>query len=439
MNGIKTKKIGRHLTLRHALIIVCSFALFTGKGASLAYEVTPGTLTGIAENISATDSQVVLTGCAAPADFDALRRIAMTDGIELDLGHLDITGGKLPDGIFSETNLSALTWPAAVASLPTGALSHSGISKLNLPASVREIGEYALSGCDRLSALTGGEGVVLIGEGAFADCIALRSLPAVTNVDRVGSRAFAGSGVESLSFPRATKLLPYALSSASHLTEVTLGRGVHLGRGAMAGCISLRSVAGLPAELPDLLFALSPAVETPRPDTGVTAIGSYAFAGNNAGRLSLRKELREISRGTFADMNNLKDVSVLALEGDIPQTDDDAFEGIDCSEVTLHVDRRFTNLWSEHPVWGRFMIQEEESGMESVTALPGDISVSCSGGWLCIEGDGTERDVEVYDTAGTLLFRGTCTDTLRVNLSGSSAKILIVTMSGKNAAKVFLR
>lgn len=438
MNRLQNMIINRSLTLRHILLIVCSFALFPGKGASLAYEVSPGKLLETISEIPAGTDQITLTGCIDASDFEALRRIGKTEGLNLDLGKLSIAGGRLPDGIFTESLLTELTWPASAATLPVGAISHSRIERLHLPSAIREIGEYALSGCDRLTVVDGGEGVETIGEGAFADCIALRSLPGMTNVESIYPRAFSGSGVESLSFPRVAKLHPYALSLAPRLENVTLGREVTLGKGALANCLSLRSVGGLPAELPDLLFALSPMVESPSSEAGVIGIGSYAYAGNASERLDLCKGLREIKRGAFADMEGLKDIYAVALEGEIPLTDDDAFEGIDCEEVTLHVATQFLDLWSAHPVWGRFKI-EGESNVENVIAEPEEMLISSSGGWLTICGDGTERDVEVYTAGGVSLFKGSCRDTLRVNLTGCSEKILIVTMTGKRSVKIFLR
>lgn len=402
--------------LRQILLAVCSLALLTGQGATLAYDVTPGKLQQTLSEMPAAGDQLTLTGTIDASDFEALRSLAEVSGLSLDISKLSVVGGRLPDGIFSEAAMKELAWPEGVSVLPTGAVSHSSLEKLRLPATLREIGEYALSGSMSLTAVEGGEGV-----------------------EKIGERAFAESGVVELSFPHAARLLPYALASAPRLERVTLSRDVQLGRGALADCALLRSVAGLPAELPDLLFALSPSVAPPASGSDVIGIGRYAYAGNATQQLYLHSGLREIERGAFADMAGLTDVNVVSLEGEVPLTDDEAFLGIDCGEVTLHVDRLFTDVWSNHPVWGQFKIKAEESGVENVEADAGQISITCSEGWLSISGDGEERDVEVVTLGGAVLFRGVCRDSLLINLNGCPEKILIVAMTGKQTAKVFLR
>ena len=401
------RSIGRIFTL-----LLLLSAAERGEGRELT--VSPGTLGEATAGLPAGDEDITLRGSADARDMAALRSLAHTVS-RLDLGELEIVERTLPATIFAGATCRELVWPSGVTTVPEGAFSNSALTSLTFPAGVREMGRYALSGCGALCEVAGLDNLTVIGEGAFRGCSMLRRIPHLPSAERIGSEAFAGCSIESLWLPAVRALSPYALAGMESVTEVKLNPEADAGEGVLAGCSALKAVYGAPRRLPDLMLALSPEVEV----------------------FSLTRQTSTVGSFTFAGMHGLKGIDVSALGSDIPDTSDDAFEGVDCPEVALHVEPGHADAWRSHPVWGAFRITEEESGMEE-NVVARLLNVSGGKGWIRIEGDGRSRALRVYDLAGRELYRGLLEEPILLSTSGWSEGIVAVSAEGMAPVKILV-
>jgi len=182
---------------------------------------------------------------------------------------------------------------------------------LTLPAEldghpVTQIGDYAFSGCDRLTSLTLPDSVAEIGANSFAGC---RSLGKIT----VSPDSPALATIDGVLFSKADKRLvcyPSALEASSY--EVPQGIAI-IGSYAFSGCSSLTSLT-----LPDSLTAIGDEAfyscdgltDLTLPGS-VTTIGDGAFAGcTELTAFALPDSVAEIGANPFAGCRSLGKITV---------------------------------------------------------------------------------------------------------------------------------
>ena len=144
------------------------------------------------------------------------------------------------------SRLTSLTIPSSVTEIDESAFEGcSGLTSLTIPSSVTSIGRSAFEGCSGLTSLTIPSSVTSIGKSAFDGCSGLTSLTLPSSVTRISESAFEGcSGLTSLTLPSSvTEIGGYAFKGCSRLTSLTLPSSVTwISESAFDGCSGLTSI-----------------------------------------------------------------------------------------------------------------------------------------------------------------------------------------------------
>ena len=206
----------------------------------------------------------------------------------------------LGEGVFSNTKFQALDFGANVTKIPDYTFYNCGyFYTLNLVNStvITEIGEFAFSGCARLSTINLSDKVTKIGANAFSNCVVLRSAEIGEKMEEIGEYAFMGSGyLQTINMPAT-------------LTE--------LGRGAFKQCASLISI-DIPnniTQINDELFSNCTNLETVTFGENLQVIGVDAFL--NCSKLSqvvIPDTLTEIKDNAFKNCVALQNIDFNKVE-----------------------------------------------------------------------------------------------------------------------------
>ena len=98
-------------------------------------------------------------------------------------------------------NLATVSLPKSLQRIQLGAFAVSGLTKITIPAGVYMIGDGAFQGCKNLSSVTLSSTVALfIYDSAFEACTNLKSIVFPETMSGIGSRAFAYSGLNTITF-----------------------------------------------------------------------------------------------------------------------------------------------------------------------------------------------------------------------------------------------
>lgn len=98
-------------------------------------------------------------------------------------------------------NLATVSLPKSLQRIQLGAFALSGLTKITIPAGVYMIGDGAFQGCKNLSSVTLSSTVALfIYDSAFEACTNLKSIVFPETMGGIGSRAFAYSGLNTITF-----------------------------------------------------------------------------------------------------------------------------------------------------------------------------------------------------------------------------------------------
>nr|WP_294778836.1 leucine-rich repeat domain-containing protein [Prevotella sp.] len=155
-----------------------------------------------------------------------------------DLSFIREMAGRDNTGWGTEGKLTTLD--LSEAKIVKGGLNYYYYNNCFFHTSDDVIGDYAFSGCSRLTSLTIPSSVTEIDESAFEGCSGLTSLTIPSSVTWIGRSAFEGcSGLTSLTIPSSvTRISESAFEGCSGLTSLTIPSSVTwIGRSAFRGCI----------------------------------------------------------------------------------------------------------------------------------------------------------------------------------------------------------
>lgn len=233
------------------------------------------------------------------------------------------------------------------------------IVSINIPKTVTSIGVGAFSGCKRLVSIEVEDGnEVYIADG---NCLVkLDKLTLVAGckgsvipvyVITIGERAFADSGIVSLSIPKyVAEIREGAFSNCKELTEITFDAEITLsnvGKNAFENCVKLESIT-----LPDGVLTLGDgalsgctALKTASLPHSLLSLGDYAFSG-----------CEKLETATFRGASNLnylgKDafyncasLTTFAVPSDVGEIQTDTFYGcVNLKTITFANDSILTKI-----------------------------------------------------------------------------------------------
>ena len=201
--------------------------------------------------------------------------------------------------------------------------------------SVTSIGNYAFSGCYRLTRVVIPNSVTSIGNSAFSGCDGLTRVEIPNSVTSIGAFAFSGCyGLTSVVIPNSvTSIGNDAFNGCSGLTSIEIPNSVtSIGYEAFYNCSKLTSV-----EIPN----------------SVTSIGNYAFYNcSGLTSVTIGRGIESISSNAFAKCSDLTDVYCLATT--VPRTSTEAFNESYPEYMTLHVPAEAINYYKTTEPWSSF-------------------------------------------------------------------------------------
>ncbi len=427
--------------MKHTLLSISLLGLAWPSAFGLSVSSTPGSLAASLGELSAGETELTVTGSIDARDLSVLKQLPPSVK-KIDLsqtriegytgeadgfpGHNFFAAGEIPAMTFFGSQAETILLPSNVSTIGEGAFANSSVQEMTLPAGVKSLGEYAFYGCRSLVSVALPSTVASLGRMAFADCNhlqqasfagnALKRLPDKTfmgcwdlssftlpaGVRSLGSEVFSGTTIEELDLSKVTSASEYALSGMSRLETVRLNPKARYDDGLLAGNGRLKTVEGVPAELPALFIALSQGTQLEGIMTGTEKLGDYALAGNRATSIVLSADLKEIGKGAFAGMTDLTLIDVRNLDRNIPATDPDAYTGDDPASVTVYVTTESLDTWKEDTFWGRFKVTDDISGI-AVAEASDAIGISLTGTRLKVTAPSAIASCVVYDLKGNVL------------------------------------
>lgn len=403
----------------------------SGAWADLTIELTPGSASAHAYEISQASGTLKVKGAVDARDFETLNSLPES------VTCLDMSGMKvearstaLPDAMGFRFHAADLIPPYAFFRCPTrevvfpsgcslgeGVMANALTQTVTLPEDLLEIPSYAFygSGVESLSSLSG--------------------------VLRVGAYSFFGSKVDRLSLPALRQGGDYALASMPELTEVTLNPVARLGTGFLMGCPVLTEVTGAPVHMPDYFAADSRRLDAERLVAGSEEVGGYAVANMRNTAVVLAAGLKRIGEGAFAGMTRLSMIEANACGADVPEASETAFYGVDPSAVSLYVASGSASAWRSDPVWGLFNVVEGPSSVGSLADADSGIGFRFDGRILSVSSATPLRALDVYDMAGRVLLHlspDSCGFSLDLPAGTDASVVLVKAANEREASSVRL-
>lgn len=279
--------------------------------------------------------------------------------------------------------------------------------------SLQTLPEAAFAGCTALSTVDGSELVRNIQADAFMNCESLRQFAIGEKLAAIGERAFMGSGLQSADMSASTDLHtigPWAFAGCSDLREVSFPESLSaIGEGAFFDCIRMTAVM-LPQkirEAANFVFKGAQSVTGENFDLNkVETIGDYGMAHmKSMYYMTLPETLKSVGEGAF--LSSRAEIIYVQKLSEVPETGQNAFEDVDCPNVTLYVSEENAEAFSSAEQWKEFKISLF-SGIDDTKSATIETSPQLRGRFV-----GTDLEVStdrgdivrlaLYDTAGALL------------------------------------
>ena len=429
------------------MTVAASIALSWGISASaITLEATPGSLSSLIAEIPAGESTLVINGAIDGRDFKALAELPASIS-KLDISNLlikrvslaapsiegkhEFPANELSSYLFINSPLESVTLPSSLKQIPEGFFAGSKIKNITLGGEINAIGDYAFHNCTQLQSVTLPSSVKSIGTMAFAGCSALNDIKLPNGVELNGEAIFSSTKISSLDLSKTVYVGDYALAGNSNIKETTLNPNAEYGEGVFMNS-SVEHVSGVPTHIPALFFTNVKSPAMAEFLSNVVEIGPFAFAGTGVEEFALPSTLSHIEEGAFLNLYNLYAIDAEALNDNIPDVDETAFDGILTENVTLYVTEQSMPLWEEHPVWGRFMIK---SGI-STTVIPDNASnvlIQADGNSIRISAPGAIGEYNIYSIGGNTLLSGKTAETsIVIDSSSISERVIIVRVANEN-------
>lgn len=260
-----------------------------------------------------------------------------------------------------------------VTSIGYGAFAFIALEEIVIPDSVTSIGDYAFSGCTKLTRITIPDSVTYIGEGAFVDCAGLTSITIPNSVTTINNYAFAGcASLTSITIPdNVTSIGNSVFLDCTGITEITVGEN-------NTACFSQDGIVYLKADNSILSIPRNISGDVTIAD-GVTTIQNYAFKGcANITSITIPDSVTYIGEGVLQDCTGLTQVT-LPYIGEIRDNSRNAYLGYFFGASTLADQSDYVPQTLTTVVTGGSSIHNYAfdgcAGLMSVTILDGVTSI----------------------------------------------------------------
>lgn len=141
-------------------------------------------------------SGLIVIGESAFQECSALNEVITGEHLE-----------KIEQNAFRDSALEKIDLPDTVVTIERYSFYGTNLTSFTVPAGVSNIGKYALSGCERLEAVTLCKRLTRISEYVFYNCVSLKEIVITDNVEYIGDYAFRGcTSLEKIFIPKNTSL-----------------------------------------------------------------------------------------------------------------------------------------------------------------------------------------------------------------------------------------
>lgn len=134
-------------------------------------------------------------------------------------GGVTYTVTAIGEAAFKWKDASSITLPETLDTIRANAFNTFEVPELKLPSKVRYIGDYAFSGCKKLTSFVVPESVEEIGNGAFFTCSNLTSIQLPSKLKKIGKSVFYNCGLTSITWPATLTTIPYSAFQACSKLE----------------------------------------------------------------------------------------------------------------------------------------------------------------------------------------------------------------------------
>lgn len=318
------------------------------------------------------------------------------------------------------------------------------LTAVYLPSSLETVGRYAMAQCPSLPvALFSSTKVRSFPEGLFEGGSSLTAVQLPGSLTSIGTLAFAGTGINELNLSSVSDFADFALANMPNLTDLSLNPDSKFGIGVLMNDHSLRTVTGLPKEIPDLFAANSSRDGGHAIANQAAVMGKYAFSNVPLDSVTLSPDLEYVDKGVFANVPALQMINATNLGDRIPDTHPEAFKRLDQASTMLKVSSESYDSWKAHPTWGQFELTTVGTSVEEIGTLSNDVQISIAGGRLKVCAPENIRDVTLWAPDGRLLAEFPASSaSFEVSLESVSSKILIVRAildSGRVVSSSFIK
>lgn len=451
-------------------------ALFATLSASAAVvNVTAGQLDKIPAP-EAGDVTLTLTGNADIRDLKLLAELPAGYD-KLDMSQLKISqysagtpvweertyfpANEIPCYLFFRSPLKNIILPNSVTSIADGAFAgcdaknivlHAGLleigshafydckslNEISLPASLQSVGDWAFARCESLKDIDFSQtSVTRIPDKCFINCSSLQQITLSPKISSIGKEVFAGTAIKQLYLQNVSHADSYALVGMTELENVTLNANANLGEGVLMANRNLQSITGSPLDMPRLFVANCSNLVLDKSIVSVENIGEYSLSGTTAKTLQLGNQLQTVKRGALRGVSGLEKIDAIELGDRVPTADENAFEQLNCKDITLVVKDGTQSLWENAPGWQNFNIMSDlQVNIQNAEAsYPDSIAATLANGQLSVIAASVINAIEVYDQDGRLIISDTPAMSQWQSAIDTTSKIIIVRVTTDEISK----
>lgn len=453
---------------------ISATSFFSAKGETI--DITPGSLSEsikdaeISENLTVAGNgdirDLVILRNLPPTvkslDLTKLKIQSFESRTPVYMGKTLFNDTRLPAYIFFRSECRNIDLPDGLTIIEEGAFASSDLTSVKLPEGITEIGNYAFYGCQNLTSVTLPSSLKIIGKGAFEKCPKLKdiniestkvvALPEkcfagdssletlnLSKIETIGTEALAATSIVTLFLPDVEDFAPFALAGMEKLCELTLNSKATFNIGTLMNNRNLIQLEGIPQNIPPLFAANCVSYSANDALSDADSVGDFAFSNSAPTEIILGNRITSIGRGILKGSPNLNHIDATILGTNIPETDNNAFEGIDTWNIRLKVMDHAEETWKSHPVWGNFNVYSDfTSDMNMAQEIKNSITVFLNDNKIEISAPQPINYFAIFDSEGKLLKSGASREnSATISLEALPSGVLIVNVvAGENSKTV---